>query len=80
MFLRTGHKDYHPFHQKEYICIVKEAIFPSDSDGKEFACSAGVVGSILRWERSSGEGNGYPLRYSCLENPRGRGAWRARIR
>ena len=25
--------------------------------------------------RSPGEGSGYPLRYSCLENPRDRGAW-----
>ena len=24
-----------------------------------------------------GEGNGYPLQYSCLENPIDRGAWRA---
>ena len=26
-----------------------------------------------------GEGNGDPLQYSCLENPRGRGAWRAAV-
>ena len=25
--------------------------------------------------RSAGEGNGYPLQYSCLENSMGRGAW-----
>ena len=25
--------------------------------------------------RSPGEGNGYPLQYSCLENPMDRGAW-----
>ena len=30
-------------------------------------------------ERSSGEGNGYPLHYSCLENPMDRGAWQATI-
>ena len=28
----------------------------------------------LGWEESSGEGNGYPLQYPCLENSRGRGA------
>ena len=28
-------------------------------------------------EDSPGGGNGHPLQYSCLENPRGRGAWRA---
>ena len=27
--------------------------------------------------RSSGEGNGNPLQYSCLGNPTDRGAWRA---
>ena len=29
--------------------------------------------------RSPGEGNGYPLQYSCLENPTDRGAWRATV-
>ena len=28
-------------------------------------------------ERSPGEGNGNPLKYSCLENPIDRGTWRA---
>ena len=27
--------------------------------------------------RSPGEGNGDPLQYSCLENPKDRGAWQA---
>ena len=27
--------------------------------------------------RSPGEGNGYPLQYSCLKNPMDRGAWQA---
>ena len=31
--------------------------------------NAGDLGSIPGWERSSGEGNGYPLQHSCLENP-----------
>ena len=31
----------------------------------------------LCWEVSPGEGNGFPLRYSCLENSTDRGAWRA---
>ena len=34
----------------------------------------------MGWEESSGEGNGYPLQYSCLENSRGRGAWWATVR
>ena len=29
------------------------------------------------WERSSGEGNGYPLQHSCLENSMDGGAWQA---
>ena len=30
--------------------------------------------SIPEWERSPGEGNGHPLQYSCLENPKDREA------
>ena len=30
--------------------------------------------------RSSGEGNGNPLRYFCLENPMDRGTWWATVR
>ena len=29
--------------------------------------------------RSTGEGNGYLVQYSCLENPMDRGAWRATV-
>ena len=42
--------------------------FPGGSDGKESACKAGDLGSMLGLGRSPGEGNGYPLQYSCLEN------------
>jgi len=35
----------------------------------------GALGLILGSRRSSGEGNGYPLWYSCLENPMDRGPW-----
>ena len=38
------------------------------SAGKESACNAGDVGSIPRLGRSPGEGKGYPLQYSGLEN------------
>ena len=31
----------------------------------------------LGQENNPGEANGYPLRYSCLENPMDRGAWQA---
>ena len=42
--------------------------FPGGSDGKESTYSAGDPDSIPGLERSPGEGNGYPLQYSCLEN------------
>ena len=48
-----------------------------DSDGKDSACSARDLGLIPGWGRSSGEGNGYPLQYSCLKNSMDRGAWHA---
>ena len=53
--------------------------FPGGSDGKESACSAGDQRSIPGLGRSSGEGNGNPLQYSCLEDPMGEGAWQATI-
>ena len=37
------------------------------------------LGSIPELGRSSGVGNGNPLKYSCLENPMDRGAWRATV-
>ena len=45
--------------------------FPGGSDGKEFACNARDLGSIPGLGRSSGKKNGYPVCYSCLENPHG---------
>ena len=42
--------------------------FPGGSAGKESTCNAGDLGSILGLERSPGEGKGYPLHYSGLEN------------
>ena len=43
--------------------------FPCGSAGKESTCTAGVLGSIPGFGRSPGEGKGYPLQYSGLENP-----------
>ena len=42
--------------------------FPGGSAGKESACNAGDLGSIIGLGRSPGEGKGYPLQYSGLEN------------
>ena len=53
--------------------------FPGGSDDKESACNEGDLDSIPGLERSPGEGKGYPLQYSCLENPHGQrslaGSW-----
>ena len=46
---------------------------PGGSNGKESACNAGDLGSILGLGRSPGEGHGYPVKYSCLENFMDRG-------
>ena len=48
--------------------------FPGGADGKASAYSAEDLGSIPRSGRSSGEGNGNPLQYSCLESPMDGGA------
>ena len=53
--------------------------FPGGSDIRESACNVGNPGSISGWRRSSGEGNGYPLQYSCLENSMDRAAWLATV-
>ena len=37
------------------------------------------VGLIPGSGRSPGGGNGNPLQYSCLENPRDRGAWQSTV-
>ena len=66
----------------DYIpCVVQKVLvaflkgFPGGSDGKESPCNAGDPALIPGSRRSPGEGNGYPLQYSCLENPMDRGAW-----
>ena len=48
---------------------------PSGSAVKNLLAKAGDTSSILGSGRSSGEGNGDPLHYSCLENPMDRGAY-----
>ena len=47
------------------------------SDGKECACNAGDPSLTPGSGRSPGEGEGYPLQYSCLENSMDRGNWQA---
>ena len=50
------------------------------SDCKESVCNAGDLGGLIPGlERYPGEANGYPLRYSCLENSMDRGAWQVTV-
>ena len=51
--------------------------FPGGSAVKNPPANAGDTGSIPGLGRSPGEGNDYPLQYSCLGNPMDRGAWQA---
>ena len=53
--------------------------FPDGSDGKESACNVSNLGSIPGLGRSPGEGNGYPLQDSCLENSMDRKGWWATV-
>ena len=48
--------------------------FPGGAVVQNLPANAGDAGSIPGLGRSPGEGNGYPLQYSCLENPVDRGA------
>ena len=68
----AGSKDITPM----YIIIQG---FPHSSVSQESACHAGDPGSIPKLGRSSGEGNGNLLQYSCLENPMDSGAWQATV-
>ena len=60
-----------------FLILTCNLRYPYDGQlcDKESACSAGDLGSIPGLRRSPGGGNGYPLQYSCLENPMDRGAW-----
>ena len=57
-----------------WICTRGKA-FPGGSDGKASTYNVGELGLIPGLGRSSGEGNGHLLQYSCLENPMDGGVW-----
>ena len=61
------------------MTCIKSLGFTGGSDGKESACSAGDPGWIPESGRSPGEGNGYPLQDSCLEDSVVRGDWWATV-
>ena len=53
--------------------------FPHSSVSNESACNAEDWGLIPGSRRSHGEGNGNLLQYSCLQQPRDRGAWQITV-
>ena len=53
--------------------------FPGGSVLKNPPARSGDPGSIPGSGRSPEEWNGYPLQYSCLENPMDRGAWQTTV-
>ena len=63
-----------------FFCSGSFIGFHTGSDSKVSVYHAGDLGSIPGWGRSTGEGNGNPLQYFCLENPMDRGAWQATVR
>ena len=62
--------------RNKFSCISRDDWgFPGGSEGKASTYNAVDLGSIPGSGRSPGEGNGNPLKYSCLENPMDREAW-----
>ena len=66
-----------PFHN--WLSVLLPKGHPWWFSGKESTCKAGDVGSIPGLGRVPGGGKGNPVQHSCLENPMGRGAWRATV-
>ena len=54
--------------QRLLCCFIHYGGFPGGSENKESTRNAGDLGSTPAFERSPGEGNGYPLQYSYLKN------------
>ena len=63
----------------EIMMVSKPTGLLCSSNSKESFWSAGDSGLIPGLGRSSGEGNGSLVQYSCLENLMNRGAWRATV-
>ena len=59
--------------------VYKLNIFHIDAHGKESVYNTGDPGLIPGSGSSPGEGNGYPLQYSCRENPTDRRAWETTV-
>ena len=62
------------------LCGAWFSVLPQRLSSKESTCNAGATedaGSITGLGGSPGRGHGNPFQYSCLENPKDRGAWQA---
>ena len=62
---------------KDEKSLLRES--PDGSNDKESACSVGDPGLIPELARFPWRREGYPLQYSCLENPMNRAAWWATV-
>ena len=75
-------RDYKRWESNQFCCRERLPpksikIYSCSSKGRDSACKAGDQGSITGFGSSSGEENGNPLQYSCLENSMDREAWQA---
>ena len=80
--LRKGHKVLATLNTETiflFYCYFGWTDFLGGSDGEASNCNPGDPGLIPGSGRSPGEGNGYPLQYSCLENSMDREAWQATV-
>ena len=69
---------YYCYSQCCVLCNLRFSLgFPGGSVVKNPSANAGDLVLIPELRRSSGEGNGNPLQYSCLGNPLSREAWKA---
>ena len=66
--LNDGNKWSYYYYQSNRFALKFKWGFPCGSAGKESACNAGDLGSILGLGRSPGEGKGCPLQHSGLAN------------
>ena len=61
----------HKLHTSSFVIFFRIKQLLCGSADKESACSAGDLGSIPGLGRAPGDGKGYPLQYSGLENSMG---------
>ena len=69
-----------PVFQQIFLRLKQDVVFvPFDYQPETGYLSLYSIQQLLWLTYISGEGNGYPLQYSCLENPMDGGAWRATV-